>query len=315
MEEQFALARTYYRQLEQLTGAAFFRELPLQRFFLRQSEQEFHRRRIEEPRYQTLLSPACRAGELPPELHCTPAFRDELGSFSIHGAGHLDLHTFLLALQKHQQQAGLRLPGTLDYSRLAVGRNEVSYNREFMARAVIFCEGIGILANPWFCHLPFYPVKGESLLFESRKLTLPATIFHHHKWIIPEGSHRFRVGSTYDRGVVEPGQNTTLRADAFTPSATGTMELLTALDHMLTKPVSPNLLERSAGVRPATRDRLPYLGPHPQQPQLYVFNGLGSKGALMAPWLATRLADFLTTGSELPADSLPSRIRKNTHYE
>ena len=51
--------------------------------------------------------------------------------------------------------------------------------------------------------------------------------------------------------------------------------------------------------RPASFDRHPLIGPHPEHPNLVCLNGLGSKGALMAPKLAMDLLDYLSEGKPI----------------
>jgi glycine/D-amino acid oxidase-like deaminating enzyme len=54
------------------------------------------------------------------------------------------------------------------------------------------------------------------------------------------------------------------------------------------------------GVRPATRDRQPFVGNHPEYPQLAVFNGFGAKGSLLVPWFSERMIRFLLHQEALP---------------
>jgi glycine/D-amino acid oxidase-like deaminating enzyme len=59
----------------------------------------------------------------------------------------------------------------------------------------------------------------------------------------------------------------------------------------------PACAARWSGVRPASRDRRPILGI--TGPRQAVFNGLGSRGVLLAPWSAAHLADHLFAGAAL----------------
>jgi glycine/D-amino acid oxidase-like deaminating enzyme len=59
------------------------------------------------------------------------------------------------------------------------------------------------------------------------------------------------------------------------------------------------VIEHLAGVRPATKDRRPFLGLHPKFSQLAIFNGMGSKGVSLAPYFAKEMADFLLSEKEL----------------
>ena len=47
---------------------------------------------------------------------------------------------------------------------------------------------------------------------------------------------------------------------------------------------------------------LPVIGSHPVEPGLAMFNGLGSKGSLLAPKMAAMLAGHLLSGDAIPRD-------------
>jgi len=53
------------------------------------------------------------------------------------------------------------------------------------------------------------------------------------------------------------------------------------------------VIGHEAGVRPIIRNSQPVLGIHPEKSQIGFFNGLGSKGSLMAPSVADHFAGFL----------------------
>ena len=49
-------------------------------------------------------------------------------------------------------------------------------------------------------------------------------------------------------------------------------------------------VEQKTGIRPATKDRRPFIGFHPEQKLLGIFNGFGAKGVSLAPYFAEHLA-------------------------
>ena len=61
--------------------------------------------------------------------------------------------------------------------------------------------------------------------------------------------------------------------------------------------------EHNAGIRPSTIDRRPIIGSHPNYKNIYVFNGLGSRGILLAPtlssWLYNHIYKSLTISQEV----------------
>jgi glycine oxidase len=62
-----------------------------------------------------------------------------------------------------------------------------------------------------------------------------------------------------------------------------------------------------SGVRLTLPDRLPVADWHPKHPRIGICVGLGSKGALWAPWLARAWRAALKDGVALPALTVLSR--------
>ncbi len=50
------------------------------------------------------------------------------------------------------------------------------------------------------------------------------------------------------------------------------------------------------------------VGIHHRHPQIGIFNGLGTKGVMNAPWCAERFCDFLIDGTPLPSDIDVNRL-------
>ena len=65
------------------------------------------------------------------------------------------------------------------------------------------------------------------------------------------------------------------------------------------KDVPMEVIDHEAGIRPIIRNSRPVVGFHPEIPQVGFFNGLGSKGSLMAPAVAEHFAAYLCGESEL----------------
>jgi len=62
------------------------------------------------------------------------------------------------------------------------------------------------------------------------------------------------------------------------------------------------VVEHTAGVRPTVKDRRPLIGTHPKHQQLSVFNGLGTKGVMLVPYLAQKLVNCLLNNEPLPEE-------------
>ena len=62
------------------------------------------------------------------------------------------------------------------------------------------------------------------------------------------------------------------------------------------------------GIRPNSHDRLPYIGSFAEQSRIYMLNGLGGKGSILAPWCAKLLCDHIVDGCDIPKAVSLARI-------
>ena len=66
---------------------------------------------------------------------------------------------------------------------------------------------------------------------------------------------------------------------------------MSQLDSILKIPYT--ITNQIAGIRPSTADRKPLVGRHEQYKQLYILNGLGTRGILLAPYLSKCLIEYI----------------------
>ncbi len=117
-------------------------------------------------------------------------------------------------------------------------------------------------------------------------------------FLLPLGNSLFRLGATYNWDRDNPA-----------PSHAGREHLLAALRDWL--PLPFELIAHHAGIRPVAHARVPIAGPHPDHPRDWIFNGFGSKGVLLAPWMAQRVTAHLLHGTPLPKETwAPRRITR-----
>ena len=149
----------------------------------------------------------------------------------------------------------------------------------------IYCEGYNGKFNPYLNYLPFNPVKGEIVDIEIQNLDLQE-IINQGVFVIPLGENKFRLGATYKWDVLD-----------FVSTGEGAT-ILTEKYQKLMKP-QMRILSQQAGVRPATRDRRPFLGMHPEIENIGIFNGFGSKGVSLVPFFGKQFVNFLVYQKEL----------------
>ena len=129
------------------------------------------------------------------------------------------------------------------------------------------------------------PVQGEVLTLHIPGLNITSSL-HRSCFLLPLGKDNYRLGSTFEWDDVWAG-----------PTAKGRSELLGRLAQLTSLPFE--ILEHGAGTRPTTKDRRPLIGEHPNRQGEYVFNGLGSRGALLAPWCAQAFYHTISSGDQM----------------
>ncbi|WP_299703594.1 FAD-binding oxidoreductase [uncultured Pontibacter sp.] len=206
------------------------------------------------------------------------AVHDQYGGITIKQGGYLLVADTLDLLLQNLQKDDALLPERFDVNQLQLTKQGVSY-KNIQAKHMVFCEGWQAVHNPYFKWLPLQPTKGEVLEVKTEDFN-PECIYNKAVYVVPVGEGRFKIGATYNWR----------EADEL-PTAEGKAELSERFEQITAIPYQ--LRNHWAGIRPAVRDRRPLIGRHPEHAQLSVFNGMGSKGVLMAPYLADMFAKAL----------------------
>jgi glycine oxidase len=161
--------------------------------------------------------------------------------------------------------------------------------------AVVLCLGTGAAQDPLTADWEFLRQnKGEVLTLKIPGLKLDH-VLNKGKWLLPVGEETYRFGSSYEWQKTER-----------IPSPGVREQFLDVLKEMLPDS-KPEVLEHHVGVRPTVKDRRPVVGAHPIQKNAWVFNGLGTRGVMLAPFCAAYLADLLEGKGALDPELNPQR--------
>ena len=283
-DEAWPIAEAYYREVESLSGTMLLVDRPMTRLIENEREAGFWAIKRESlPRH---LWRELEPGELPDTIHAP------LGGVVLPAAARLDVAGYLDATRQLLAATGgcrfltgrIRLPEDLHYSG---GMWHVEPLGVQVTR-VVFCQGFEARGNPWFDGLSFNPSKGEILDIEVPGLVASHTI-HRGVWLVPATNSAWRAGSTY----------TWHDTSAF-PTESGCAEIVERLERFLKMPFQ--VTKQSAGIRPNIHGFTPVIGSHPTVDGLAFFNGLGSKGSLLAPMMSDQLARHLVLGEPVSRD-------------
>ena len=84
------------------------------------------------------------------------------------------------------------------------------------------------------------------------------------------------------------------------PTKKGKEELMSKLKTFLS--CEFEVVQHLAGIRPTVKDRRPLVGRHPEHKNLYVLNGLGTRGVMIAPYVAEKLYQFIENNEPLDSE-------------
>lgn len=220
-------------------------------------------------------------------LPSTELFQSQLqqpfGAAVIKGAT-VNLRALLPAYRSWLEAQGALVTGCFDPEALEISASGVRYG-EITAGKVIFCNGIGLSALPWFKNVPFLPNKGEVLLVRIPGLNT-SHIIKKSITLVPYGPELYWAGSSFVWDYPDELPTTEKRA-----------QLEKNLEQLLLVPYE--VTGQLAAVRPSGKDRRPVIGLHPQLPALGVFNALGTKGTSLAPFMADHFTRHLLEAAPL----------------
>lgn len=273
----FPQAQATYLELEKLSGKTVFQPLDILRLFKNEEEVESWARKSASAEMQKFI---IREWKSVPPL---PGIVHQGGGLEIRGGGWIDIPALLETLHFLMKGKAHHLPGPLDYPDLQFSPSGMRWRDRDFDR-VIFCQGYRP-DNPWFDWLNWKPAQGEILTLRIPGLRLDR-ILNRGLFVLPLGNGLFRCGSTYSWDYLKSE-----------PSPAGLAQLQSELGQLINLPFE--VVEHSAAVRPILKDTLPVIGMHPRHQALGIFNGLGSKGTLTAPFYARHFARHLAAGHPL----------------
>ncbi|WP_455206471.1 FAD-dependent oxidoreductase [Kaarinaea lacus] len=285
-------AFAYYQRLEKYFKQQFYYPIPMLRLFRSKAERDRYRQRSIDAAYQSYLGADFKPGQSGEPVD------DKQGGFAQQQTGYLDIATLLEALRGYFQKHESYCATTFDHEELK--KQDAGWRwQDYHADYVIFCEGANALDNPWFRWLPFQLCKGEIITVQSAGAA-PQKMINDGNWLLPLNHHTVKIGATYEWQWRE--------------EIPGNAALQTLIDayHRLTGETQYSVVDHKAGIRPSTKDKHPFIGRHPQQKRLAIFNGFGSKGVLLIPYFASLFTQSLLGGKPLPKSADINRLEHGT---
>lgn len=281
IDQLMPTALNFYKNQEIVLHDQFYFPLPIYKLFVgEEEEKEFWRQKCNEPELMDWINHKVH-------FPFDKQFVDyQFGASNTLQSGYLQTTKWLDAFKTYLKTNNSFRGETFNYDAIIFDKNFVSWDG-VQAKKIIFCEGYQSINNPYFNWLPFKLTKGEVLTVDFKNLQLKS-VLNKGVFVLPYNNH-YKLGATYDwenlnEEITEKGKN----------------ELLKKASTFINDEII--VVEHKAGIRPTVSDRRPLLGVHPKHKQLAVFNGMGTKGVMIAPFFAKILTEHLIENKPLPQD-------------
>jgi hypothetical protein len=276
-DEQLQIALPMYLGLERKLGVKLDHKIHVKRKFTSVEEQNDWFTASDKPILSNYLSPKITKNN-------NDAVIASFGFGEVLQTGRIDVKCLMDNYRDSLLKNNRFMEEAFDYSFLEIDKDGFEY-KNIKAKYIVFAEGFGVKLNPYFKDLPLVPTKGELLTIHAPDLKIDY-VLKGPVFLIPMENDLYRVGATYEWG--DTANKVTVKAKN---------ELVRKLKTLIDCPFE--ITGQVVGIRPTVKDRRPLVGQHPVFKNMFVLNGLGTRGVMIGPYIAKHLFDFIEKGVPL----------------
>jgi len=269
--EQLGLIQDFYKSLEDKLGVSLDHKVPVLRRFASVEEQNLWFEAADKQRLKPYLSTKLL-------INNNPSLNAPFGFGEVLQTGRVDTLKLVKVYSGYLSKKKLLFEETFNFEELKADVNNVSYGN-INAKRIVFATGFGLKSNKYFNYLPLNGTKGELLTIKAPLLN-EERVIKSSVFIIPIGNDLYRIGSTYK-----------WKDKTNEPTSEARLELLTKLETFLN--CDYKIVSHVAGIRPTVADRRPLVGKHPVIDNIYLLNGFGSRGVMIAPYASNQLYEYI----------------------
>lgn len=291
-KQQMELAMPFYQNLERKLGVTLDHKLPVMRKFASVEEQNAWFEAADRPGLDHFLSTTIQQNN---NLFVDAPFGFGLVKYT----GRVDTATLVESYTAYLDQKGVLDTQSFDFSSVEHHNDHVLY-KSTKARQIVFACGYGLKNDPFFGYLPLNGTKGELLTIKAPCLK-EDNVIKSSVFTIPLGNDLYSVGATYK-----------WKDKTNEPTEESKNELVAKLKTFLK--CDFEIVGHVAGIRPTVVDRRPLVGQHPEHKNLYVLNGFGSRGVLIAPYASNQLYQAIETGAAIDPEMDIRRFTEKYYF-
>ena len=269
--EQIEFLTKTIAEIESYTGENYLIKEKIHRIFHDEAEKNLWSLKSETDELQPFLNS---------DFESLDTIVNPFGTGEVNHSARVDVDGFFGGISAYMEDRQMLVKEKFDYSKI-----EGSTYQDISFKSIIFCEGMGVRANPFFTDIQVIANKGHHL-----KVKLSEKMNHHYTlkkkhFLFPLNDNTYYYGGTYDPNEREN------EIDDFK-----TEELKEGLSAFY--PHDFEVLEVNYGFRPTVKDRRPILGNLVDHPNYYIFNGLGARGILNGCYFSKELFEHIENGKE-----------------
>ena len=287
-KEQLEMALPFYKDLEQKLGVKLDHKIPVLRKFASVEEQNLWFEAADRPGLDHFLSTNIVENK-------NPGIDAPFGYGEVKYTGRIDTRALLTSYASYLTQKGLLEQESFDFDRFEPLGEHIAY-KSILYKQIVFASGYGLKNNPFFNYLPLNGTKGELLTIKAPTYK-EDNIIKSSVFTVPYGGDLYLVGATYK-----------WKDKTNIPTEEAKTELLEKLRTFLK--CDFEVVDHMAGIRPTVADRRPLIGQHPEHKNLYVLNGFGSRGVMIAPYASKQLFNYIERGKALDPEINIERFTK-----
>ncbi len=280
-----------YSELEEILDKKFMYNREIVRLFpSNDAANDFHLAANDE-RYSVYL-------EEKTQLEVEAVANDEFGYGTIKG-GYIDLPVFLPAFKDYLENQDAFLEAEFNEKDLEITDYGVIWNG-YEAEKIIYANGYKTTESKFWSYLPITRTHGNMLHVRADDLKLKG-VFNNGQWLLNLEDGSYKMGATFEWDLPEPS-----------PSEESKQKLIKKLESGLKEKPELELVKHHAGIRPTSADHRPIMGFHADHPEIGIFNGMGTKGIMLAPLFAKQLTSLITSQTPIEDAVNVNRFRNKT---
>ncbi len=217
------------------------------------------------------------------------------GYIAINPVYQVDTNKLLAVYTNYLKQENKLFSEKLNYNDIRIHDDYFEWKSNRF-KYILFCDGAEALHNPFFNWIAFKPAKGEAFILKIPNFKTDL-ILQKNLIVLPLGDETYWAGAT-----------NTWNDLSMAPTAAGREELIAGLKDLLKIPFE--IKQHYAAIRPTIKDRVPVVGAHPEIKNMFMLNGMGTKGASLSNYYARQLFAHIFSGKEINKEANINRFYK-----